>query len=82
MEIKFSVDELKEHEPGFCEDSEWLRYCCRENAFNSLTDLLDGNITGDKFDKSRQLEAYQEIVANYDGRCGEKLHEYVCGGHR
>lgn len=79
IEIHFDVEELKEHEPGFYEDSEWLRYCCRENAFNSLTDFLNGDITGNRFDRERQIEAYREIAANYDGRCGEKLHEFICG---
>lgn len=78
-EIRFDVEELKKHEPGFYEDSEWLRYCCRENAFNSLTDFLNGDITGNQFDRGRQIQAYREIVANYDGRCGEKLHEFICG---
>lgn len=75
--IKFNVDELKEHEPGFSRDSVSVRYCCRENAFNSLKNFLDGNIVGNQFDIVSQKEAYGEIVANSDGGCGEKLHKFI-----
>ncbi|MCH5342801.1 MAG: hypothetical protein J1E64_02090 [Acetatifactor sp.] len=77
IEISFDEEELKDQEPGFAEQTEWLQYACMENAFNSLTDFLDGNITGAPFDKERQLLAYGSIAANYDGTCGEKIHRFV-----
>ena len=42
--IDFDYSDLREHEPGFMEESEWMQYCLNENAFNSLKDFLDGNI--------------------------------------
>lgn len=75
--FKFDVEELRDHEPGFCECSETLRYACVENYFNSLEAFLDGEIAGYKFDKSRQIAAYRAIAANYDGNCGQKTHEFI-----
>lgn len=77
LAIRFDVDELKAHEPGFCRHSQQLRYCCYENAFNSLKDFLDGTITGMPFNRERQLEAYREIAVNHDGSCGVKVHEFM-----
>lgn len=77
IKIKFDVDELKKNEPGFCEYSEWLKYVCMENAFNSLKNFLDGNITGKQFDRDKQLRAYEEVAANYDGSCGQKVHDFI-----
>lgn len=75
--IKFDWNELAEHEPGFQEESEWLRYACRENAFNTLKGFLDRKIVGNAFDKKRQQAAYKRIAANTDGVCGEKIHRFV-----
>lgn len=74
VEITFDYGELKEHEPGFSEESEWMQYCLNENAFNSLKDLLDEDITGKQFDKERQLKAFSRINANTDGTCGENVY--------
>ena len=60
------------------EDSEWLQYCLNENSFNSLDDFLDGDVTGNPFDKERQIKAFLRINASTDGRCGEKIHQRVC----
>lgn len=79
VKISFDYDELKEHEPGFMEESEWMQYCMAENAFNSLENLLDGNITGHSFDQERQIQAYGKINANVDGTCGEEIHRFVRG---
>lgn len=79
VEIEFDYDELKEHEPGFMEESEWLQYCLGENAFNSLKDLLDNNITGNLFDRERQLKAFSKINANTDGTCGRNVYNFVKG---
>lgn len=75
--IEFNRKELEEHTAGFDCTSDWLRYSCMENAFNSLTDLLDDCITGKPFDKDKQVQAYKEITANNDGTCGEKIHQFI-----
>ena len=75
--VEFELRELKEHEPGFCENSEWLQYACEENAFNTLNDFLDGNITGNAFDQKKQIQAFGKIAANHDGTCGENVHSFV-----
>ena len=77
IDIKFNLDELKQHEDGFNDCSQWLKYCCCENAFNSLKDFLDGNITGKQFNREKQIRSYGEIAANNDGSCGQKVHEFI-----
>lgn len=79
IEIEFDKEELCRHVSGFDRTSEWMAYSCCEDAFNSLTDLLDGNITGKPFDKARQMEAYGAIMKNSDGTCGEKIYRFVAG---
>ena len=78
FKIHFDMEELKQHEPGFCRYSRKLRYCCRENAFNAIKNFIEGPITGDQFDREKQIEEYKEIVANHDGTCGLKIHEFIC----
>lgn len=75
--IEFNKKELDEHAAGFGRASEWLMYGCTENAFNSLTDFLDGHITGKPFNKESQMEAYQEISADNHGTCGERIYKFV-----
>ncbi len=77
LEVCFDMDELKAHEPGFCLSSKGLRYCCHENSFNSIRNFLDNNITGNLFERNKQIEAYKEIVSNYDGTCGKRIHEFM-----
>ncbi len=77
IKIAFDMTELYEHEPGFKEQSQWLQYGCQENAFNSLSDFLDGNLAGNSFDRDRQLNAYRQLAANSDGTSGEKIHWFV-----
>lgn len=77
VEIEFDYDDLLAHEPGFAEESEWLQYCLNENAFNSLKDLLDDNITGNQFDRERQLKAFSKINVNTDGTCGKNVYEFI-----
>ncbi len=78
IEVVFDEKELQEHTAGFSEESDWMQYACDESAYNSLEDLLDGNISGSSFDRERQLRAYEKIAANNDGTCGEKVHAFVC----
>lgn len=77
--IEFDYDELREHEPGFMEVSEWMQYCLNENAFNSLRDFLDSNITGEPFDRKRQIQAFSKINADTEGICGQNVYRFVKG---
>ena len=77
LPVTFDREELKAHEPGFWEESQWLQYSCNENAFNSLPDFLDGKIAGAAFDKERKIRAFSEIAANPDGTSGEKIYEFA-----
>lgn len=77
VEIDFDYDDLIMHEPGFMEESEVMQYCLIENAFNSLKDLLDDNITGNKFDKERQIRAFSKVNANTEGTCGRNVYDFL-----
>ena len=77
IKIKFDKEEMTRHASGFDRTSEWMAYSCSEDAFNSLPDLLDGNITGKPFDRERQMEAYGAIVRNNDGTCGKKIYWFA-----
>ena len=75
--IQFDKDELKKHERGFDKQSRPLIYACMESYFNLLTNFLDGNLEGNRFDRSIQLEAYQKIIFNNQGNCGEKIYGFT-----
>lgn len=77
IEIGFDLEEVREQEPGFQKNSQWLQYACEENAFNSLEDFLNGTITGEVFDREKQIRAFCGITVNYDGTSGEKIYEFV-----
>ena len=77
VEIEFDYEDLIAHEPGFMEESEWMQYSLSENAFNSLKDFLDGKITGNQYNREKQLEAFSKINANTDGTCGKTIYEYI-----
>lgn len=82
LPIGFDKAELKKHEAGYERISDWIKYSCMENAFNSLTDLLENQITGQPFNRDKQIQSYQEIAANSDGTCGEKIYRFIktkCG---
>lgn len=75
--IEFSMEELQQNEVGFWEHSEWQAYACQENVFNSLPDFLDGNITGNPFDRERAIHAHEKIAANIDGTSGIKIYDFI-----
>lgn len=77
IEIKFDMEELQEHTEGFRENIKKLRYACQEDIFNSLDRFIDGKIVESNFDRDRQLFLYNGIIANIDGSCGRKVHEYI-----
>ena len=78
-EIPVSFDRVSkaEMEIGYDRMSRWFLYGCKENAFNSLKDLLDGTIHGKQFDRERQLAEYSGIAANIDGTAGEKIYDFA-----
>lgn len=77
--MEFSYEEVREHVPGFAVDSQWMQYCCMENAFHTLKDFLDGNLPGAAFDRHRQMAEFAKVNASTDGRCGEKVYEFLKG---
>lgn len=77
IEIVFRPEELREHEPGFQEVSDWMQYACMENAFNSLPDFLAGKTTGNLFDRDRAIRAFGKAAANLDGTSGDKIYEFM-----
>lgn len=79
VETDFDYEDLTAHVPGFMEESEGMQYCLKENAFNSLKDLLDGSITGNQFDRERQIKAFSKINVDTEGTCGRNVHHFVKG---
>lgn len=79
IEIKFNEKELMSHELGFAKESEWMQYCLKENAFQSIVGFIDNKIIGNSFDREKQLEAFSKINANRDGTCGESIYNLVKG---
>lgn len=77
LEEYFDKDEVYEHCLGYANQARNLTYMCNENEFNTLADLLDDNISGNKQSTAEQLEAYKTINASPAGDCGEKVYEYL-----
>lgn len=77
ISIGFDKRELEMHAAGFDRESDWLLYCCREDAFHSLPNFLGQHLVGKVFDREEQIHAYQEIAANNDGTCGEKIYQFA-----
>ena len=75
--IVFDIEESKNHNAGFDRDSDWLLYCCDENACVSISDFINGNISGNPHDKEKQILCYKHIAENNDGSCGKKVHETI-----
>lgn len=75
--IGFNKEELLNNQPGFELERDGVQYCCHETVLHSLKDFLDGTVIGNKFNKEIQLQAYGTIFENYDGSCGEKVHQFV-----
>ncbi len=76
--IEFAMEDILANENGFRENSAHLQYACEENACNTLTNFLDNSITGNTFDKERQLKAFRKVVANIDSSCGDKVYHFMC----
>lgn len=80
IEVEYDYDDIKKHEPGFTEDLRGGGYYLKENALNSLKDFLDGNITGQHFDRELQDSVFKRINASPDGTCGKKICEFFREG--
>ena len=73
----FDKNEICSLAAGFHMESQWMPYCCYEDAFNSLEDIASGNIHGPSFEKSKQIEAYHSVNSSPGGDCGEKVYRYL-----
>lgn len=78
-EIPIQVDlkEIEKNELGFRKCYETLPYACIENKYNTLGRFLDGKTVGNSFSREKQIEIYKDIIVNYDGGCGKKVHKFV-----
>ena len=75
--ICFDKHNVKAHARGFGVDSQTIRYCCREDAFHSIRDFLDGTLCGTPFDREKQLAEFSKINASVRGDCGEKVYQFI-----
>lgn len=75
--LEFEDGELLNEATGFTEQTEWLRYGCMENAFQTLPDFIEGKLPGEPHDKDRQIRAYSEVAMNVDGSAGQKTYQFV-----
>jgi hypothetical protein len=77
IDIEVNLETLQNSILGFGIATKWFGYSCLESAFNTLKDFLDGNITGNSFNKEEQLENYASVATNLDGTCGKKVNEFI-----
>ncbi|MEG0687465.1 MAG: hypothetical protein RR466_02115 [Hungatella sp.] len=71
---------LKKGEDGFEKISPYAAFFRKESAFFSfrefLEDLVKGRLDGIR---GRQRKEFERVMANPDGTCGEKVHEFMMG---
>ncbi len=79
--IGFKREQIDETEIGFGKSTIGLPYSCRESALNSLENFLNDSLTGNQFNKEKQLTEFRKIAANSDGSCGSKIHQYSMQKH-
>lgn len=75
--IGFLPEQLRKQEKGFEKISEWSMYAANENAFNTLSDFLNGTLKGSFFKEARAREEFAKIAENSDGTCGTKTYEFI-----
>ncbi|MCR4643710.1 MAG: hypothetical protein K5697_17005 [Lachnospiraceae bacterium] len=75
--VTFDKEEIASMAAGFHKDSQWMPYCCYEDVFNSLPEILSGRIHGPVFERERQIEAYRAVNASPEGDCGEKVRQIL-----
>ena len=52
-------------------------YAVGENAFNTLSDFLNGTLGGSSFEKEKAGQEFSQIAANCDGTCGVKTYAFI-----
>ena len=77
IDFTFDVEELRQQSIGFNSTSEWHPYGCYEGVFQTLEELLDDNLPGEKFDREKQLETYRKLNASMDGKAGENIYQFI-----
>lgn len=77
IEIVMDKDEVMAHEAGFAKLAKEMPYALQESAFNSLQDFVEGRITGNRFDRCKQMEIFSKINANMDGTCGKNVYAFL-----
>lgn len=83
IEIMFDQGDMTEHvSGGFKQESEWMQYCCHEDAFYSLQDLLDEHVQGAEYDREKALEAFQVVNTSIDGTCGKRVYGFIKFGNQ
>jgi hypothetical protein len=79
VDISYDYNDVADNIRGFSLGSDWNMYCCNENVFNSLENLITDSIHGGRFDRETQTKAYSTINASMDGNCGEKVYTFLKG---
>ena len=77
IDVRFDMEEVRQHAPGFSIQSEWNPYGCYEGVLQNLKSLLDGTLPGKPFDREAQLKAYAKFNASMDGKAGEKIYQFA-----
>lgn len=75
--VHFDRQELTAHEPGYGEESDWMQYCCKENAFNTLEDLVNDTIKGNAFNRDKAIMAFRQVNASVDGDSGKRIYDFM-----
>jgi hypothetical protein len=77
VDISYDYNDVADNIRGFSLSSDWNMYCCNENVFNSVENLITDSIHGGRFDGDTQIKAYSTINASMDGNCGERVYNFL-----
>lgn len=77
IHISFDYNQLLMHVQGFGKESAWLQYCCREDAFNTIENLIENTLIGEPFDQKKALQSFSKINASTEGNCGRKVYHVM-----
>lgn len=77
--LEFLSEQLRQQEKGFDKISEWSMYAAEENAFDTLSDFLNGTLSGSPYDETRAGQEFAKIAANSDGTSGAKTYGFIRG---
>ncbi len=75
-EVSYDIDseKIRELSSGFLYYSDYARYCCLENGFVSLKNIIENDIKVNPHNKEEQLRLFSCISNNLDGSCGYNVH--------